>query len=142
MFSSRNLYDLHPVVAAHATTFIARAELELDCKLLVTCTFRDGEAQDELYARGRTKPGPVVTNAKAGESAHNYGLALDIVPLVAGKPLWDSSDPIWQELGRLGKECGFEWAGDWRTFREYPHFQMVGGLTIAELKNGQSPQLA
>lgn len=142
MFSSRNLYDLHPVVAAHATTFIARAELELDCKLLVTCTLRDGEAQDELYARGRTKPGPVVTNAKAGESAHNYGLALDIVPLVAGKPLWDSSDPIWQELGRLGKECGFEWAGDWRTFREYPHFQMVGGLTIAELKNGQSPQLA
>jgi peptidoglycan L-alanyl-D-glutamate endopeptidase CwlK len=142
MFSSRNLYDLHPFVAAHAVTFIARAELELGCKLLITCTLRDEEAQNELYAQGRTKPGRVVTNAKAGESAHNYGLAFDIVPLVAGKPMWDAEDPIWQDLGRIGKECGFEWAGDWRTFREYPHFQMVGGLTMAELKNGQSPQFA
>lgn len=44
-------------------------------------TIRTFAEQEALYAQGRTKPGKVVTNAKAGMSYHNYGLAVDIVLL-------------------------------------------------------------
>jgi peptidoglycan L-alanyl-D-glutamate endopeptidase CwlK len=55
---------------------------------------------------------------------------------VAGKPRWDVKDAVWQEVGRLGKAAGLEWAGDWKRFREYPHFQYTGGLTLAQLQQG------
>lgn len=45
---------------------------------MVTEGYRSGARQDQLYAQGRTRPGEIVTNAKAGQSAHNYGLAVDI----------------------------------------------------------------
>jgi peptidoglycan L-alanyl-D-glutamate endopeptidase CwlK len=38
--------------------------------------------QAELYAQGRTVPGRIVTQAKPGRSFHNYGLAIDWVPLI------------------------------------------------------------
>lgn len=142
MIDSRNLYDLQPFVHACAITFIARCETELKIKLLVTSTLRDEEEQEKLWKIGRTVKGRVVTDAKPGESAHNYGLALDVVPMISGKPIWDSDNPLWLEIGRIGKEEGFEWGGNWKSFKEYPHFQMLGGLTIAELKNGQSPRFA
>lgn len=44
---------------------------------------RTSKRQAELYARGRTAPGRKVTNAGPGQSFHNYGLAIDFVPLVA-----------------------------------------------------------
>ena len=104
--------------------------------LLVTSTYRDNESQDALYAQGRTKPGKIVTNAKAGQSWHNYRCAVDVVPIVAGKPRWDVKDEVWQKVGALGKAAGLEWAGDWKRFKEYPHFQYTGGLTLAQLQTG------
>lgn len=47
--------------------------------------FRSGAVQDALYAQGRTTPGPIVTNAKGGQSAHNYGLAIDVYPIINGQ---------------------------------------------------------
>lgn len=95
-----------------------------------------------LYARGRTTQGTVVTNAKGGQSYHNYRLAFDVVPLINGKPLWSTSIndmPIWQRVGAIGKGCGLEWAGDWVSFREYPHFQATGGLSLVDLQAGKIP---
>lgn len=98
--------------------------------ILVTCTWRSPAEQERLYAQGRTAPGKVVTNARAGQSSHNFtvngkpaSLAFDIVPLDGGKPIWAASNPIWQRLGKLGQDAGLEWAGTWRRFREFPHFQ-------------------
>ena len=45
-------------------------------------TLRTFKEQDDLYSQGRTRPGKIVTNAKGGDSYHNYGLAIDIVLLV------------------------------------------------------------
>jgi len=104
--------------------------------LLVTSTYRDNASQNALYAQGRTTPGKIVTNAKAGQSWHNYRCAVDVVPIVAGKPLWDVKDEVWQQVGALGKAAGLEWAGDWKRFKEYPHFQYTGGLTLAQLQSG------
>lgn len=139
MITSRELCDLHPYVRSCVVTAIARAKMLVGCDVLVTCTYRDEEAQDALYAEGRTAPGRIVTNAKAGESYHNWQLAVDIVPLRNGKPVWDANDPVWAKVAEIFKQQGFEWGGDWVHFRELPHFQMTGGCTIKDLQNGLEP---
>jgi len=136
MINSRKLEDLIPQAKERVERFIALCH-EQGIDLLVTSTFRDNESQGELYEQGRTRPGKIVTNAKAGESWHNYRCAVDVVPLVNGKPNWDGSDPIWQTIGELGEQAGLEWAGRWRSFKELAHFQYTGGLTLADLKSGK-----
>jgi peptidoglycan L-alanyl-D-glutamate endopeptidase CwlK len=83
--------------------------------------------QAVLYAQGRTAPGRIVTNAKPGESAHNWGCAIDVVPLVNGKPVWDFHPDIdpWKTVGRLGQEAGFTWLGaPGSKFVEACHFEL------------------
>ncbi|MEN9417126.1 MAG: hypothetical protein RI988_746 [Pseudomonadota bacterium] len=129
MSSSRRLEDLHPAVRPLVDAFLQSARLD-GIDLLVTCTWRSPEEQARLYAIGRTVPGRRVTNARPGQSLHNVmaggrpaSLAVDVVPLRAGKPVWSDRDPIWQEVGGHGEAAGLEWAGRWTRFREYPHFQ-------------------
>lgn len=131
--ASRSITDLDPRLQPLARRFIERARAEgLDP--LITCTYRSDDEQERLYAQGRTTAGPIVTNARAGQSAHNArssagqpaSRAFDVVPLVDGKPMWDAAHPHWQKLGRIGTELGLEWAGNWRRFREFPHFQLPG----------------
>lgn len=135
MINSRKLEDLLPQVRTRVEAFLKAAE-EAGIDLLVTSTYRDNASQDALYAQGRTAPGRIVTNAKAGQSFHNHRCAVDVVPVRNGKPVWDSKDPVWQTVGRLGKAAGLEWAGDWKRFKEFPHFQYTGGLTLAQLQQG------
>ena len=135
MINSRSLDDLLPQVKVRVQEFLDNAKAQ-GIDLLVTSTYRDNASQDALYAQGRTKPGKIVTNAKAGQSWHNYRCAVDVVPIVAGKPRWDVKDEVWQKVGALGKAAGLEWAGDWKRFKEYPHFQYTGGLTLAQLQTG------
>lgn len=149
MINSRKLDDLHPTVRAMAIELEKRVEAELGVDLVFTSTLRDDEAQDSLYAIGRTvkgsgvtakKPmGNVVTNAKAGYSWHNYRLAFDVVPVRHGKPVWGTNGEdgkLWKRIGEIGKEIGLEWAGDWKTFKETAHFQYTQGLTLAQLRSG------
>jgi peptidoglycan L-alanyl-D-glutamate endopeptidase CwlK len=136
MISSRNLDDLLPAVKERVQKFLNAAK-DAGIDLLVTSTYRDNESQNALYAQGRTALGKIVTNAKAGQSFHNYRCAVDIVPLVNGKPVWDTSYQVWQTVGKLGKDAGLEWAGDWVTFKEFPHFQYTGGLNLAQLQSGK-----
>lgn len=139
MKNSRSLDDLVPSARMRAKAFLELAKT-YGIDLLVTSTYRDHEAQAELYAQGRTKPGKIVTNAKPGQSWHNWGCALDVVPLRSGKPVWgttnDADLALWKEVGRLGKSAGLEWAGEWKRFREFPHFQYTGGYTLVDLQNG------
>ena len=135
MINSRSLDDLILPARVRVQAFLDAAKAA-GVDLLVTSTYRDNASQDALYAQGRTKPGKIVTNAKAGQSWHNYRCAVDVVPIVAGKPRWDVKDEVWQQVGKLGKAAGLEWAGDWKRFKEYPHFQYTGGLTLAQLQSG------
>lgn len=136
MINSRKIQDLTAPVAVMAMKHIQACK-ELGIDLLITSTYRDSECQDSLYAQGRTKPGRIVTNARGGQSFHNYRVAYDVVPLQNGKPLWDSEDPVWQTIGAVGKSIGLEWAGDWKKNREFPHFQYTGGLSLADFKAGK-----
>jgi peptidoglycan L-alanyl-D-glutamate endopeptidase CwlK len=134
MINSRNLDDLAPPVKQRAQAFIEAAKAK-GIDLLVTSTYRDHESQTALYNQGRTTPGKVVTNAKAGQSWHNHRCALDVVPLVNGKAIWNDN-VVWMQIGEIGVACGLEWAGNWKTFKEFPHFQYTGGLTMAQLNAG------
>ena len=137
MISSRNLDELVPPARQRIDAFLAATKAK-GIDLLVTSTYRDSESQDALYAQGRTTPGNIVTNAKGGQSFHNYRCAIDIVPLVNGKADWNGSHPVWADIGAIGKECGLDWAGEWTRFKELAHFQYTGGLTLKDLQNGQS----
>ena len=135
MINSRSIDDLLPAAKERVEAFIKACERD-GIDLLVTSTYRDGESQNALYAQGRSKPGKIVTNAKAGFSFHNYRCAVDVVPIVNGKCVWD--DPkLWDTIGRHGKDAGLEWAGNWMSFPETPHFQYTGGLTIRQLQAGE-----
>ena len=136
MINSRNINDLLPNVKVRVEKFIELCDEE-GIDLLITSTYRDNESQEALYEQGRTRPGKIVTNAKPGESWHNYRCAIDVVPLINGKPNWDGSDPIWETIGELGEKAGLEWAGRWHSFKELAHFQYTGGLTLADLKAGK-----
>ena len=140
MINSRSLNDLHPKVKPMVEEFIQKcADNGID--LLVTSTYRDHESQNALYAQGRTIPGKKVTNAKGGQSWHNWRVAVDIVPMRNGKPVWGTTGPdgeLWNKVGEIGESVGLEWAGRWKTFKEYAHFQYTGGLSLADFQAGKT----
>lgn len=141
--SSRNIDDLIMPVKLMALKHVHACK-QAGIDLLITCTYRCPVDQDALYAQGRNnKPGHIVTNAKAGESMHQYRIAYDVVPLRDGKPIWSTlgaDGELWRKVGELGKSVGLEWAGEWFRFNECPHFQYTAGLTLAELRVGKLPQ--
>jgi len=67
--------------------------------------------------------GAHVTAAAPGESWHQFGLAVDCVPLQGGKALWSTEEPEWKIYGEAASYVGLRWAGMWTTFPEYPHIQ-------------------
>lgn len=138
--ASRSLDDLHPIVAAKARAHLAACKAE-GIDLLVTCTYRDPAEQARLFAQGRTAPGKIVTNARPGQSFHEYRVAYDVVPMRAGKPAWGTAGAdmeLWKRVGALGIAQGLEWAGNWTRFKEYPHFQFTGGFKLAHFQAGGS----
>lgn len=94
---------------------------------------RSFETQAATYAQGRSTPGPVVTNAKPGDSYHQYGLAVDVVPTVyKGLPDWNPGGPLWAQIGAIGERAGLTWGGRWST-PDKPHFEFRAA-PLAELK--------
>jgi peptidoglycan LD-endopeptidase CwlK len=142
--SSRKITDCHPVLQPLVQSFLENCT-RAGVDVIVTCTWRSPEEQEALYAQGRTRPGKIVTNARAGQSAHNYtlnglpaALAIDVVPLRNGKPVWglsgdgiddnpadDERDDLelWQRVRKAGEDAGLESASRWTSFREWPHLQ-------------------
>jgi hypothetical protein len=90
---------------------------------IITQTFRSFEESDAIYAQGRTKPGSIVSNSKAGQSYHNYGLAIDFAVLINGKMVW-VTDANWMIVVNTFKKYGFTWGGDFAgSFKDYPHLE-------------------
>lgn len=142
MINSRSLSDLHPICKEKAEKFLKAAK-DVGIDLIVTSTYRDHESQAALFAQGRTKPGQIVTNARPGQSWHNWRCAFDVVPIRNGKPVWSTTGhdgALWRKVGELGESVALEWAGRWTgKLREFAHFQYTGGLTLAELQSGKVP---
>ena len=139
MINSRDLKELHPIVQAKAHTFIERCR-QAGIDILITSTYRDHASQNALYAQGRTIKGKIVTNARGGDSFHNWRVAFDCVPIRNGKPVWGTTGEdgkLWKKVGEIGQSCGLEWAGSWKSFPEFAHFQHTNGLTLQDFKAGK-----
>ena len=140
--STKNMGSgMNPVVKESALELIKRAYKE-KIYVQISSGFRSFEDQNALYAQGRTKSGNAVTNARGGYSNHNFGLAVDyfLVSDDGSKALWTVNDK-WKRVAAIGKELGFSWGGDWKSFPDYPHLEMTGGLSTAQLRAGSRPRL-
>jgi hypothetical protein len=126
---------------------------EENLPLTIFETRRDFKRQAELFGKGRTlveglmkvtEPEKVVTMARAGVSAHNWGLAADFVLDVnhkywdswvdkpanpwdsgysTGKPPKPSVIAVWHKFGELVAWCDLEWGGSWK-FKDLPHVEV------------------
>lgn len=112
-------------------------------RLRFSHTLRTIAEQNELYAQGRTKKGSIVTNAKGGQSIHNYGLAFDIVILkdkdhngTFETASWDV-DEHFKAVANYFKSVGWQWGGDWKSFKDYPHFEWNNGKTWRDYINAK-----
>lgn len=112
-------------------------------RLRLAFVYRSNALQDRLFNQR-----PKVTNAKGGQSIHNYGLAFDIVMLYDNdgdgnfeEASWSmirdfDKDSVadWKEITNYFKSKGWEWGGDWKSFKDAPHFQMDFGYSWQQLK--------
>ena len=107
---------------------------EADLSIRITEGHRTNKRQQELYEQGRTTPGSIVTNAKAGQSIHNYRCAFDVVFINGG---YNRSDKDWQSIGKLGKSVGLSWGGDWKEFKDRPHFDLTFGYSWQDFQQNR-----
>ncbi len=136
MINSRKIEDLHPKVSDLCKQFIDKCK-DVGIDVLITSTYRDNESQNALYNQGRTTAGNKVTNAKGGQSFHNYKIAFDFCPIVNGKAQWNDT-AAFNKCGEIAESLGLEWAGRWKTFKELAHVQYTGGLTLKDLQAGKT----
>ena len=134
--TQERIAKLHPSVVAEVTKIVNECNSNLTGRAQVRISqgLRTFSEQNELYAQGRTKAGKKVTNAKGGQSIHNYGLAVDIVLIIDGKTAsWDTAkdwdnDKVadWYECVKIFAKYGWDWGGNWKTFKDLPHFEKKG----------------
>lgn len=141
---------LHPKIRKEAETIYTTQIVpaltgKASCRFAYT--LRTFAEQSALYAQGRTKfydshgrKLGVVTNAKAGQSLHNYGLALDIVLVKGSTASWNDTIDYdkdgkadWMEIVKIFKNNGWEWGGDWKSIKDKPHFQKTFGYNWKQL---------
>jgi peptidoglycan L-alanyl-D-glutamate endopeptidase CwlK len=133
---------LHPKIKEEAKALYQEISESLSNGVICrfSHTFRSIEEQNALYSKGRSIKGQVVTNAKGGQSFHNFGLAVDIVLIVEGKATWERGQDFdhdgqadFMEVVKIFKKYGWFWGGDFRTFKDYPHFEKTFGFTTKQL---------
>ena len=129
------LVGVHPHLVEKVTR-ILRAMAVLGHPMMVTDGARSTEEQQELYARGRTKPGKIVTYADGVQRKSNhqpkadgYGYAVDCCFLVdvdgdgPDDPSWAEKHP-WALYGAMAKALGLRWGGDFKSLLDRPHVEM------------------
>lgn len=143
--SIERIKQAHPVVRDQLLKDYTDANnlLGKGARLRLAYVFRSPEEQDALF-----KKKPKVTNARAWQSIHNYGLAFDIVMLydnngdgVFEEASWSMTrdfdkdkEADWIEVTNLFKSRGWSWGGDWKSFKDNPHFEKNFGLSWRQMK--------
>lgn len=119
--SEQVIATMQPEVRPYARALVLKAR-SAGITIKVISGLRTYEEQNALYAKGRSKPGRIVTNARGGYSNHNFGIAFDIGVFDGSKYVPES--PRYKAIGALGVELGLEWGGNWKTIKDEPHFQL------------------
>ena len=129
--SEKNIKTLVPKAQEKARAFLQKVR-EADINAKIIDGNRTFAEQDALFAIGRTKAGHIVTNARAGFSNHNFGVAWDIGIFDGTRYITES--PLYDKAGKIGKGLGLEWGGDFNSIIDKPHFQCKTGKSMAQLR--------
>jgi len=135
MINSRDINELTTETKKRCIAFVAMCKAH-NIDIIITSTYRDMESQAALYAQGRTKPGDIVTDAKPGQSFHNFRVAFDFAPVLNGKLQYNNAKLI-EQCGILAEKSGLEWSGRWKKRPERVHCQL-SGLSLATLQKQQN----
>ena len=135
-FPTRDLDQLIPRVKAKALALIeACKKAKLD--ITITQTYRSSAYQQELYNKGRSTKGDIVTNCKPGQSPHEFRVAFDFCMSAPGHT-WDVQ--MMDKVGAIGERLGLTWGGHFKSIIDKPHFQYNGGLTDQQIRMGNIPK--
>lgn len=127
--SETRIGEVYPGLAEKIRQMAQMLETE-GIDIRVSQSYRSWQEQDSLYSRGRTAPGTIVTDARGGYSWHNFGLAVDVVPLTAQGVDWNTEHPVWKRIVAVGESLGLVAGAEWRTFPDWPHFQLTGRFPV------------
>ena len=154
--SEARIGDVHPCLKEYAIELIKRCYKE-GIRVQLSSGYRSTIDQAYIYGQGRSsyiyngkqygrikdsngKQLPIISNAKPGTSIHNYGLAIDyfLVTEDGNNSIW-AINSDWKLVAAIAKSMGFDWGGDWLSFRDYPHLQYTKGLTLNQIAKGLRP---
>jgi len=109
--------------------------VSLGFTIRISQALRTWPEQAALWALGRDSQGnivdrsKVVTYARAGESWHNYGLALDFVPMEDGQPIWDRTHVAYAKTIEIAESLGLVSGSRWPEPKtDFPHLQLTGNF--------------
>lgn len=141
---SRNITDLHPRLQVLCNQLVSECEKQ-GIKIRIGECFRTVDEQNELYAKGRTAPGSIVTNARGTSysSMHQWGVAFDFFLNMdidgdgaVSDDAFNNSTRMFNKVGAIGVSLGLEWGGNWKSIVDTPHFQLPDwGSTASKLKS-------
>ncbi len=129
--SEKKLQYLHPNLQKFFKELIKISPYDFS----ITQGVRTAEEQNKLYQQGRTVPGKIVTNCDGYKIKSNHqtkddglGHAGDIAVLINNKITWE--EKYYKEIAMsariLMRKYNIEWGGDWRNFKDLPHFEYKG----------------
>lgn len=138
--SLQRISQLHPRLREEVATILTEIHSK-GIEIRIAQGFRSFAEQDALYSKGRNGvAGPIVTNAKGGQSYHNFGLAVDFCLLHKdGSISWDLKEDAdgdkvadWNEVVQVFSKFGWSWGGVWK-FKDNPHFEKTFGFNFLQL---------
>jgi hypothetical protein len=129
-----DLNSLHPFFRDKIMALITKCKAK-GIELAIVETYRTHAKQREYKTMGKK-----YTASRAGQSKHQYGLAVDVVPIVNSVAVWDNAN-LWRKIGVAGEKLGLRWGGRWRDPYDPGHFEWTGGLTSYHLGAGKFPKV-
>ena len=100
----------------------------------VTQGLRSWNDQQQLWLQGRdangnvVDPTKIVTKAPPGHSWHEFGLAIDLVPMnqEPPQPDWNAAHPVWTRIISVGESLGLFSGSEFHSIKDIPHLQLTG----------------
>ncbi len=129
-----DLKSLHPYFRDRIVELIRVCKAS-GITLAIVESYRTPAKQAEYYGMGAK-----YTSTAGGKSKHQYGLAVDLVPIVDSLAVWDNAK-LWRKIGVAGERLGLRWGGRWHVLYDPGHFEWSGGISIYQLVKGYLPKL-